>query len=103
MREIQMRGVIRTVRVDVEAIALPLAIRNRHCAPLPHVNRIAKKRRIMFLGRGRRLSSGGRRRKGFLSVHPYEVRRGEVFHSLASVSSTAHSYPAAKASARLVM
>ena len=50
MRDIQMRSIIATVRVHIEAVPLPFSIRDGYRAPAGHENSIAKKRRISELG-----------------------------------------------------
>ena len=46
MRQVEMGGVVGTVGADIEAVPPALAVCHRHGAPFPHVDIIAKERRI---------------------------------------------------------
>ena len=49
MRDTEVRSIIATARVHIEAVPLPFSIRDGYRAPAGHENSIAKKRRAFYL------------------------------------------------------
>ena len=61
MGDIQVRSIIATARVHIEAVPLPFSIRDGYRAPAGHEDSIAKKRRIRQMLNPARSQTSGRR------------------------------------------